>query len=64
MTRRYLLAVGIAVAVVVIDFVTKRWASVQFAGGPVEVIPGFLGFTYVENPGAAAALAAVQKTIR
>lgn len=53
MTRRYLLAVGIAVAVVVIDFVTKRWASVQFADGPVEVIPGFLGFTYVENPGAA-----------
>lgn len=40
-------------AVVVVDALTKRWASVQFADGPVEIIPGFLGFTYVENPGAA-----------
>jgi signal peptidase II len=51
--RRYALAVGIATFVVLVDSVTKRWASIQFDGNPLEVIPGFLTFTYTENPGAA-----------
>ena len=53
MIRRYALAVGIAAFVVTIDAVTKHWASIHFVGNPVEVIPGFLTFTYTENPGAA-----------
>jgi signal peptidase II len=53
LTRRYALAAGIAVFVVVIDAVTKRWASIHFVDNPVEVIPGFLTFTYTENSGAA-----------
>jgi signal peptidase II len=51
--RRYPTALGIALAVVVADLVTKRYAALNFDGSPVEVIPGFLGFTYVENPGGA-----------
>ena len=53
MTRRYLLAVGIAAVVVLGDAVTKRWASIRFIDNPVEIIPGFLTFTYTENAGAA-----------
>lgn len=53
MIRRYLTGFGVAAAVVVADLLTKRYAALNFAGNPVEVIPGFLGFTYVENPGGA-----------
>jgi len=53
LTRRYLTGLGIAAAVVALDLWTKRYAALNFAGKPVEVIPGFLSFTYVENPGAA-----------
>ncbi len=53
MIRRYALVLGIVAAVVTLDALTKRWAAVQFADGPVEIIPGFLSLTYVENPGAA-----------
>ena len=53
MIRRYALVLGIVAVVVTLDVLTKRWASVQFADGPVEIIPGFLSLTYVENPGAA-----------
>ena len=56
MTKRYSLAVGIAAAVTVIDLLTKRYASIHFIDGEVEVIPGFLSFTYHENPGAAFSL--------
>lgn len=56
MIRRYSLAVGIGAAVVAADLLTKRYASLTFADSPVEVIPGFLSFTYVENPGAAFSL--------
>lgn len=56
MIRRYALAVGIAVSVVALDLVTKRYAALNFADGTVEVIPGFLSFTFVENPGAAFSL--------
>jgi signal peptidase II len=51
--RRYALAVGIAIVVVLVDQRTKWWASVHFDGNPLELIPGFLSFTYTENPGAA-----------
>ena len=51
--RRYLIGLGIAAAVVVADLLTKRYAALNFDGNPVEIIPGFFGFTYVENPGGA-----------
>lgn len=51
--RRYLIGLGIAAAVVVADLWTKRYAALHFDGNPVEIIPGFFGFTYVENPGGA-----------
>ncbi len=53
MIRRYALALGLAALVVVIDMVSKRWASIEFADGPMVIIPGFLEFTFTENPGAA-----------
>ena len=56
MIRRYLIAVGLAVSVVTVDLLTKRWASIELVDDPIEVIPGFLSLTYVENPGAAFSL--------
>jgi signal peptidase II len=43
----------VAAAVVCADLITKRYAALRFDGTPVDVIPGFFGFTYVENPGGA-----------
>lgn len=54
--RRYSAALGIALAVLVADLLTKRYASIHFADSPIEVIPGFLTFTFTENPGAAFSL--------
>jgi signal peptidase II len=51
--RRYLIGLGIATAIVVADLLTKRYAAINFDGNPVEIIPGFFGFTFVENPGGA-----------
>jgi signal peptidase II len=51
--RRYLIGLAVAVVVVIADLLTKRHAALNFDGSPVEVIPGFFGFTYVENPGGA-----------
>ena len=51
--RRYALGLGVALGVVVLDLWTKRYAALNFKGNPVELIPGFLEFTYVENPGGA-----------
>ncbi len=51
--RRYATGLAIATMVVVADLLTKRFASLNFVDSPVEVIPGFLTFTYHENPGAA-----------
>ena len=56
MIRRYTFALTIATTVVVADVLTKRYASLNFVDAPVEVIPGFLSFTYHENPGAAFSL--------
>jgi signal peptidase II len=54
--RRYGTALGIAAAVIAADLITKRFASDNFVDGRVEVVPGFLEFTYTENPGAAFSL--------
>jgi signal peptidase II len=51
--RRYATALGIAASVVIVDLLTKRYAATHFDGSPVELAGGFLGFTYVENPGGA-----------
>jgi signal peptidase II len=53
LVRRYLIGVGIAAAIVAADLLTKRYAALHFDGNPVEIIPGFFGFTFVENPGGA-----------
>ncbi|MGQ0850121.1 MAG: signal peptidase II [Actinomycetota bacterium] len=46
----------VALAVVGLDFVTKRWAGSRLLPGPLEVIPGWLTLRYTENPGAAFSL--------
>lgn len=56
MKKRYGLALGVATAAITADLLTKRYASHNFVGNRVEVIPGFLEFTYTENPGAAFSL--------
>ncbi|HEX6221491.1 MAG TPA: signal peptidase II [Acidimicrobiia bacterium] len=53
MIRRYLTSLAIAAGVVVADLWTKRYAAIHFDGSPVEIIAGFFGFTYIENPGGA-----------
>lgn len=42
--------------VVTADLFTKRLATISFVDERVDVIPGFLEFTYHENPGAAFSL--------
>lgn len=51
--RSYQVAVGIALVVVVVDLLTKRWASSRFTFEPVDILGEFLQFRYVENTGAA-----------
>jgi len=51
--RRYGIGLGVAAAVVTADLLTKRYAALNFDGNPFEVVPGFFGFTYIENPGGA-----------
>lgn len=53
MIGRYLIGLGIGAAVTIADLLTKRHAALNFDGDPVALIPGFLGFTFVENPGGA-----------
>ena len=53
MIRRYTTAGAIALAVVVADLLTKRWASATFSAEPVNVIGTFLQVRFVENTGAA-----------
>ena len=56
MVRRYIFAVGIGAFVVIVDLLTKRNAAINFSDGVVEVLSGFLSFTFHENPGAAFSL--------
>ncbi|RQW24206.1 lipoprotein signal peptidase [Rhodobacteraceae bacterium CH30] len=45
---------ALAVAIVVLDQLTKTWFNTEFRFGEVrEVIPGFFNFTLLYNPGAA-----------
>ena len=53
MIRRYALGVALAALVVVVDVITKRWASIELVDGDIVIIPGFLVLTFTENPGAA-----------
>lgn len=56
LTSRLAVAGTTAGLVVALDLTTKRWAAASFQSGSVEVIPGVLTFTYVENPGSAFSL--------
>jgi signal peptidase II len=51
--RRYALGAGLAILVVLVDAVTKRWASIELVDGDIVLIPDFLVLTFTENPGAA-----------
>lgn len=51
--RQFLIGVGTAVGVVVLDLITKRLAASAFVDERVTVIPGVLWLTYTENYGAA-----------
>lgn len=51
--RRYALGAGLAILVVTIDALTKRWASIELVDGDIVLIPNFLVLTFTENPGAA-----------
>jgi signal peptidase II len=54
--RRYAIGAGLAILVVSVDALTKRWASIELVDGDIVLIPGFLVLTYTENPGAAFSL--------
>jgi signal peptidase II len=54
--RRYALVAAVAGLVVAADRATKAWAESSLAGDPIEVVPGLLWFTFVENPGSAFSL--------
>jgi signal peptidase II len=51
--RRYAVGAGLAALVVIVDMITKRWASIALVDGDIVLIPGFLTLTFTENPGAA-----------
>jgi signal peptidase II len=51
--RRYVVAVGLAAAVVVLDLLTKRWAETELQDGPIVLVSDFLVLSFTENSGAA-----------
>ncbi len=51
--HRLLLAIAIAVGVVVLDQLTKRWAVSALADGPIVLVDGWLELDLTFNPGAA-----------
>jgi signal peptidase II len=58
-----LLPVGVAVAVVIVDQMTKLWVMVKFVlHEQLTVIPGFFDLVYVTNTGAAFGFLAGDKT--
>lgn len=52
-STRFAFAIGIALAVVLIDQVTKRWAVANLADEPNVLIEGWLELDLAFNPGAA-----------
>jgi len=54
--RRITVAGSLATAVVLLDILTKRSASVELSDRPMVIIPDFLVLTYTENSGAAFSL--------
>ena len=50
------IGLGISLAVITVDLLTKRHAATTFKTDPVEVIPGVLDFVYTENFGASFSL--------
>lgn len=55
LTRRLVLGLGTAVAVLLVDQVTKALAA-GFRDAPLRVVPGLLTFTYTQNSGASFSL--------
>lgn len=51
--RNYAVGLATGAGVVVVDVLTKRWASSRFTAEPVDVLGEFLQFRFVENTGAA-----------
>ena len=51
--RRLIIAIAIAVGVVVLDQLTKRWAVSALADGPIVLVDGWLELDLTFNPGAA-----------
>ena len=44
----------VSAALIVLDYVSKQWASARLRTGPdIDVIPGLLRLVYAENPGIA-----------
>ena len=56
LTRRYAVALGVALGVVVADQLTKLWSESSLVGERIEVIPRVLWVTFVENTGASFSL--------
>jgi len=54
--RRLAIAITTATALVILDLITKRQASISFVGAETSVIPGVLSFTFIENAGSAFSL--------
>lgn len=55
--RQRLAYAAVSVAIIVLDFVSKQWASARLQTGPdIEIIPGLLRLIYAENPGIAFSL--------
>ncbi|MFP3913346.1 MAG: signal peptidase II [Actinomycetota bacterium] len=52
-TRNYGPALATGAAVVVLDLLTKRWASSSLTSRPTDVLGSFLQVRFVENTGAA-----------
>jgi signal peptidase II len=52
LTRRYPVALVLALFVILLDRGTKEWAYRALADGPMEIIPGLLSFSLTENFGA------------
>lgn len=54
--QRVSLFLGLAIAIVAIDQLTKSWAEANLAGSPIEVIPDLLTFRLAYNDAAAFSL--------